>query len=227
MRSSWILHHFLLRNCTVLLDFITLHIARGTRRASCRGPARLRRHPLIKTWARVCVCNASHVHFAGLHSVDSCKQSSSIKALLYRAWHLDGTRPRLSVSVSTDFSCVSAAFFSCLRLETRRRVAVLRGSLGSSHADCPITVTDGGPRVATLLSFPAPFLSTYAIWQRYDRTFWGDFAPSHPPATLKWCVELDMTAVYSGGVFLIWQSHWLRARLRKWFKGFWIADYCI
>lgn len=64
-------------------------------------------------------------------------------------------------------------FFSCLRFETRRRVAVPHGSLGSSHADCPITVTDGGPRVATLLSFPVPFLSTYAIWQRYDRTFWG------------------------------------------------------
>lgn len=25
VRSSWILHHFFLRNCTVLLDFITLH----------------------------------------------------------------------------------------------------------------------------------------------------------------------------------------------------------
>lgn len=58
------------------------------------GRARLRRRPVIKTWVRVCVCNASHVHLAGLHSVDSSKQTSSIKALLFGAW----------------LGCVSAAF---------------------------------------------------------------------------------------------------------------------
>lgn len=116
-------------------------------------------------------------------------------------------------------------FYSCLGFETRRRVAVLYGSLGSSHSGCLITVTDGGPHVATLLScpfLPCPVLvhlcNLTAVWSH----ILGDFAPSHPLPTLNWCTELDMTAVYRGGVFFIRQSHWLRARLCKWFKGFWL-----
>lgn len=163
MRSSWILHHFFLCNRTVLWNssHYTKYAALCALHAEGLGDSAVTL--IIKTWTRVCVCNASHVHFAGLDSVDSWKQSSSIKALLYGDWHLDRTRPRLSVSVSTDFICVSAAFFPVSGL----RLAVVSHRCTAVWALLMPTITnDGGePRAAPLLSFPVPFLSTYAIWQ--------------------------------------------------------------